>query len=163
MTPQEELTAIKARIAEIERKLAAPTDTGVWVPKIGDTFFYVWAAGAICEDVWKNEEADFAMRALGNVYKCKVEAEIHVERRKAYVAVVRKLREIAGGFVPDWEDKAQRKYFLYRNRIAKKWEFGYVQDAQYPAAVHFRCEKDARAALALGSELDALLYDGVVR
>jgi hypothetical protein len=149
MTPTEEIAALKARIAELEASLP-------W-PKVGDKYYYVSGDGVVDYDTYMpTDEVDIGRMSQGNIKRTLEEAERERDRR----AVMTELRGMATGFVPDWSDVNQEKWFICPGNT-EDLRFMFTFTTRYSHLPHFRTEDDAQAAWsALGDRLN-VLFDGV--
>lgn len=133
-------------IAELnERFEDAPEEKkyGGRVPKNGDTFYYISAAGAVIEGEWLDGGVCESRFECNNGFWTEKEAEKELARRKAYFI----LKEDTKGFVPDWYAIDEPKYF-----VGYRWGGeGLVVDhnwrAKWLAGPYFATEEDAEASI----------------
>lgn len=116
-------------------------------PKRNDRYWYIDAEGYIQSAVWGNIDihltgADEKRFECGSAFWTEEEAEKELARRKAYVI----LKEDTKGFVPDWNDNDERKYF-----VGYRWGKGLVVDHnlrhQWLEGPYFATGEDARASI----------------
>ena len=88
------------------------------------------------------------------------ELKIQLEQLKTdkidnkYPTVMDRLKQMAGGFVPDWDDENQTKWYILHENSIKEWSVGFVTTTKSPGVVYFRTAHDAQAAIdELGEEL----------
>lgn len=133
-------------IARLTKLLNEPE--GCWKPEYDADGYIVYA-----DTVTDSKGASFLYHKTGNCFPTKEAAELHVKRLK----VIQKLKEMAGGFKPDWKDSHTRKWFIAYNHEKKNWQ----TDSNYwlqGSHVYFETEAIAQAAITtLGDELNVLL------
>ena len=78
MNLQEELKALKERIAELENQAKEEQE----FPQEGDTYSYINTYGGVESDVWEGHFAERSMVKIGNFFKTEEEAEFEVEKLK---------------------------------------------------------------------------------
>lgn len=78
------------------------------VPRAGAVYWTILAHGEILEDTWYDLKRDGKRFESGSAFWTREEAEKESKRRKAYVI----LKEDTKGFVPDWKDSTQIKYYV---------------------------------------------------
>jgi len=155
------LAAIRALCDEVEKAVPVKEEKAmVWNPRVlGQSYFCVTASGVVYEFIYSctYADSDAIMDAIsiGNAFPTREAAEKELKRR----IVTQKLRELAGGFVPDWGNILQKKYFLVRDHINQRWIPNYVYtDFQVIGVVYFQHKETLEAAIAtFGAELDVLL------
>lgn len=99
-----ELTEVKEMAVETKR----PDGGGVFKPEDGQGYWAVSMDGNIYCGVWDNHPMDHKIYAMGNCHRSHLAAEDTVRALK----LIQRARETQSGFVPDWEDSTQGKYFL---------------------------------------------------
>lgn len=90
MNLQEELKALKERIAELEEQAKKEDE----FPQDGDTYWYIEPYGRIDWYKWSKANFDLEVQAIGNVFKTKEQAEFAAEKLK----VEAKLRKFSRPF-----------------------------------------------------------------
>lgn len=78
MNLQEELKALKERIAELEEQ----EERERVFPRFMDVYYYIQASGRVDNTYWSEEVTDFQKKWLGNVFRTKEQAECAVEKMK---------------------------------------------------------------------------------
>ena len=78
MNLQEELKALKERIAELEELTKEEQE----FPQDGDEYCYVDSYGDVLHDEWDGFASEEGMLKIGNVFQTKEEAEFAVEKLK---------------------------------------------------------------------------------
>lgn len=86
-------------------------------PEHDDNYFFNNSLGRTQREPWSDMCCDIERQAIGNCYHTKEEAEREIRCRKVLV----KMRGMTKGFVPDWDDKDQYKWFPIYDHILKKW------------------------------------------
>lgn len=86
MNLQEELKALKERIAELEELAKEEQE----FPQDGDEYWYIGKIGTGCWGVWEDSSVDKHLKSIGNVFETEGEAEFAVEKLKVE-AELRKL------------------------------------------------------------------------
>lgn len=151
-TLQQQLKEAEAMLASVHKQLEAKEDK-TW-PKYDDMYWFLYAEGTAAMDPWMSSPVDNNRLSVGNVYHTKEEAEKEAARRK----VMKKLKDLAGGFVPNWADHLESKYSIYFNRREGVFRVNDHTIYDYIGQVYFPTEKAAQHAIdVLGDELDVLL------
>lgn len=78
MNLQEELKALKERIAEVEKQIEEEQA----FPNMGDEYWYINEGGEVLRDEWGDFGYEKSMLTIGNVYQTENEAEFAVEKSK---------------------------------------------------------------------------------
>lgn len=89
----------------------------VWEFEIGERFYYINLSGIVTFGRWFDE--CIYMFDMGNVYRTPAEAQRAVDVIRATVRVNRRIAELNEGWVPDWQNKDQKKWLFnhrYRNQ-----------------------------------------------
>ncbi len=93
MNLQEELKALKERIAELEEQVKDERE----FPQDGDTYWYINPFGSIFHDEWWSFVSEGHKLKIGNVFRTKEQAEFAVEKLK----VEAELRKFSRPFKED--------------------------------------------------------------
>jgi len=105
---EEQMEGLMETIATFKAQEDKPTFAR-WKPNDGGTYYFVDAI--VCPSRWNCSEIDFSRYALDNVFETKSEAQQVLDRQRAKVRVIDRLRELDGGNDEvTWED-ASLKYF----------------------------------------------------
>lgn len=146
------LAELKAEHDALAKKIAAFEAKEEW-PEFGDKYFYLLANG-VYSSTWGGDPVDKGYTEQGLVFRTEKEAEKHRQRN----IVMKKLRDLAGGFVPDWDDTAQTKYVIFFNYRYNNWDTsGYDYTYHYGQA-YFHTRQEAQHAIdTLGDELKVLV------
>lgn len=78
MDLQEELKALKERIAELEEQVEQEKE----FPQYGDDYWFLLSGGTIYDNFYTNSYVDNRRLEIGNVFKTKEQAEFAVEKLK---------------------------------------------------------------------------------
>lgn len=125
---ENDIKEMEARLASMKAVLGKPVKSKVFVPEIGQTYWWLSSSGTLSRFVFDDDESDKLHLALGNVYETEAEAEKAIEKKLATVRVLNKLRELEGDLVADWNDVFSRKYHICYNHLELKLQIG---DAQF--------------------------------
>lgn len=144
---------IQAEIKRLQDKLDS-MPVGLWKPEPMCQYFYI-SHGAVLSDI-KNTGcmSDEFNILTGNCFKTREGAELYKKR----LIVTQKLKELACGFVPDWSNRNQVKYYIFYdhqlNRFCSTWTY----DQQLPNTVYLATKEQAEQAKEiLGDDLKYLL------
>ena len=148
------LTELKAQYAKLGDEIKRLESVGVWKPDIGDGYYRLCGDGMIIGYSWTNSDSDFSYYAQGNAFPTYEAAELESKKR----AVMKKLRDLAEGWVADWGDSSQNKWSIYYSNQEKRFYCCSASSSQYIGQVYFETEAKARHAIdTLGDELLVLL------
>ena len=100
-----ELTEVKEMAVAMKKKADGG---GVFQPQDEEKYWYISGSGEAYVCWWKNHPTDHDRYSIGNCYLTEQSAKDVVRALK----LIQKARESQDGFVPDWEDETQHKYFL---------------------------------------------------
>lgn len=78
MNLQEELKALKERIAELEEQVEQEKE----FPQYGDDYWFLLSGGTIYDNFYTNSHVDNRRLEIGNVFKTKEQADFAVEKLK---------------------------------------------------------------------------------
>lgn len=152
-TLSERITEAEALLAELKRDMK-PEQVSDGRPEIGGCYYYHDIHCDIQFRLWTGDRFDLVMLEVGNVYLTSEAAEREVERRK----VIKILRDMAGGFKPDWSSGCTNYYLFFdHSGPCPHWDVSYQRNCAYPGQVYFVTEKAAKAAIdRLGDRLNVL-------
>ncbi len=140
-----QIAALQAQKAELEKQ---------W-PKHWDKFWYIDSGGNIQTNYFDaGVEWKYELITVGNVFRTYEAAE---HRRKQMI-VTQKLRDIRGNWKPDWNDKKQKKWFLFYSQetgFDTDWTISQIT----PCVIYMPDQESAERAIAIGDELNCLLED----
>lgn len=144
------LTAAKARLDEAEKavqaaraEIAAIEQAGKEWPQVGDVFYlegefrtpnlpYSWDGG-YSQKAWKER---------GLIHRTPEEAEAADKWRIVFA----KYKAGAKGFVPDWENRNQKKWFVMFDHEQQELIFDWTKTYQYVGVIYFSSEEEVKAA-----------------
>lgn len=127
------------KLEKLKRALEEKGDR--WIPKIGDTYYYVSGTGYVYETQNNEGVYDLNLIRIGNCFKTEKEAEFEVERLK----VITGLKEFA--FEPDWEDNNQDKYVLAYNHMRKEIDYDVAHWVVQSNNIYFETGADVENAI----------------
>lgn len=122
-----------------------------WRAEEGETYFLVDGFGDLDNDTEDRMYWDDFRWSTGNYFKTKQEAR----RYRDYLLAYQELRDLAEGFVPDWEDQDQLKYHIYYRGDENEYRLTFQSSANYSgiSVVQFETrEKIENAIKVLGKE-----------
>ena len=121
---QEKIAHLEAELAEVKKQVAALPErvNGVFKPEDRERYWSIMRGGDVVEELWNDNPFDHDRYAIGNCFPTQQAAEDAVRVLK----LIQKARESQNGFVPDWENSTQHKYFLYSH-------MGDIGVADYPS------------------------------
>lgn len=108
---QKKITHLETELAEVKKmamEMKKKVDGGVFKPDYEQKYGYISGAGEADSSWWDDYYVDRNRYAIGNCFPTEQSAEDAVRVLK----LIQKARESQDGFVPDWEDAVQYKYFL---------------------------------------------------
>lgn len=143
------------KIKKLEYKLNQPDDG---YPAVGTEYFVITAMGSVQRTKWENVEGDHELFNRGNFYLTREAAERKVKQDQVLV----KMRKYTKGFVPDWSDCDQYKYYPGYCHQTKTWGASLCSFLQenflFP---HFASKADCKEMLAaLGDEMNVFIEGG---
>ena len=124
MNLQEELKAIKERIAELEVLAKGEQE----FPKVGDKYWYIDTTGDVHDENWECFSFEKATLEIGNMFKTKEQAEFVVEKLK----VEAELRSLSDSW-----DLEKTQYTFSFNWEVGEFEIDYPDYNQYPGSYYF--------------------------
>jgi hypothetical protein len=61
---------------------------------------------------WANDKQDLWWQNMGSICRTREEAEFVVRKKEAYCKLVMRISELNGGWVPNWENPHEYRYFF---------------------------------------------------
>ena len=111
----EKIARLETELAEVKEMAEAmkkkADGSGVFKPKDGQKYWFISASTGVYESQWENHPIDHDRYSIGNCFPTEQLAKDTVRALK----LIQKARESQNGFVPDWENREQRKFYLYFN------------------------------------------------
>lgn len=140
MNLQEELKALKDRIAELEELVK---EEQVF-PQDGDEYWYIGKIGTGCWGVWEDSSVDKHLKSIGNVFETEGEAEFAIEKLK----VEAELRKFSRPF----EYGEKNHIICVEKNINRLFTIGRLVD-HYQGAIYFESKGKAEEAIrSVGAE-----------
>lgn len=158
------ISDIEKQIAELQKQVDAlkAKPEGRWKPIDREYYWYVDDLGDVEDCCYRNDREDNLRYLTRNCFKTKEEAEVALKTKIDYWKLINELEAIADGFVPDWCDGDQVKYYLQYNSLDREWELDCTWKYQYTSWPVFATAEQAERAIALGDRLDVLLKGGAL-
>ena len=106
---------------------------GRYKPKYGEEYWFIDSTGDIVSDKWIGAHSSESRYALGNVYRTKEEAQAALDKQLATVRILDRIAELNDehGWVADWDDEGQSKYYPLFNYKTNKARFIKFHCASY--------------------------------
>lgn len=157
---EEELVRLVKDNKELMDKI---TQKDVW-PKIGDKYYYFDHCSTIGSGLYFNDRVDEYQKETGNMFKTKEEAAQALDRQKAKVRIINRIKELndSVGWVCDWSNDSQEKghlYYSYDKKIID-WYREYT-DQDNPTEFYFSADVADQVVKDCGE--DYKIYLGVLQ
>jgi hypothetical protein len=150
-TLSEQVAKLEAELAELKNKLDVEESDK---PKLGDVYWTIDAFGRIKNFEWYNNDIDNRGYTYGLTHLTFESAEKEQRRLLAHA----KFKRLANGFVPDWKNKKQSKYYTYKDSDDDFWYRDETRCYHIPNVVYFKSAQDRDAAIdAMGAQMEDLL------
>lgn len=123
------LAALTEAAELVKQAMAAPEieakPVGRWKPEIHEKCWWINIAGRVVCMEWGVSEMHKTQYALGNFYRTKEEAQAALDKQLATVRVLDRIAELNAeqGWVADWDDEGQSKYYPLFNYKTNKARF----------------------------------------
>ena len=134
MNLQDELKALKERIAELEEQAKQEQE----FPQYGDTYWCINAYGGVSKEIWDGYDIKKDMLVIGNGFRTEQEAEFAVEKLK----VEAELRK----FSDSW-DLEETQYTFSFDWEGGEFNIEYPDYNQYPNSYYFYSVDDLQQAI----------------
>mgnify|MGYP000513028961 CR=1 FL=1 len=118
-----------------------PEEEKPW-PQVGDRYFIINLKGEVMSLTWEGWDFDKNAKEQG-IYRTKEQAQQIAQNRKVHTM----LKELAGGFEPDWSDDDEQKHFLYWDFGLGKVDVDYIRKWQIPNILYFESRTDVYEAI----------------
>ena len=102
---EEKSHRIEAELANVKKRIDGG---GVFEPEYGQKYWVISYGGNTFDSSWVDACVDDDRYALGNCFQTRQSAEDAAR----VLRLIQKARESQDGFVPDWENQTQKKYYL---------------------------------------------------
>ena len=139
MNLQEELKALKERIAELEEQVKGEQE----FPQDGDAYWFIDDEGGMSSTFYKNYYLDIYRQKIGNIFRTEDEAEFAVEKLK----VEAELRKFSRTFEDDISD-----WYIYYDTESQRIYTDSRMYCQTQGAIYFESEQVAQQAIELVGE-----------
>ena len=140
MNLQEELKALKKRIAELEEQVEQEKE----FPQFGDDYWYVDSDTDVLDVAWYGGEYDQGRLSIDNVFKTKDQAEFAAEKLR----VEAELRKFSRPF-----EYGKFNYYLFLNIKSDSLDTQFTSYCPPQGAIYFESEEKAQQAIeAVGAE-----------
>lgn len=108
---QERISRLEYELTEMRKKVEALPDIekGIFKPEYEEEYWFISDMGEIYNDAWLDVGIDHNRDKIDNCFPTEQLAEDTLRMLK----LIKKAKESQNGFVPDWEDWEQEKYYLY--------------------------------------------------
>ena len=101
---------LAGRVSVLEK---VETPWGWWLPEMYETYFCIKSDYTVVSERWENVRYDNKMRNVNNIFRTKQDAELFAPLNKWQRAVAWVLRELNGGWLPDWDNDREQSYYFY--------------------------------------------------
>lgn len=134
MNLQDELKALKERIAELEELAKEEQE----FPQVGDEYWYLDNDGVVMEMEWRGIEYDQGRLSIDNVFKTKEQAEFATEKLK----VEAELRKFSRPFEVG---KSNTEFYYWHE--SRRIMFNHFKTCQMQGSIYFESEEKAQQAI----------------
>ena len=134
MNLQEELKALKDRIAELEEQAKQEQE----FPQVEDDYWYVDDDAEVMLSVWYGDDYDKGRLSIGNVFKTKYQAEFAVEKLK----IEAELRKFSRPFKEDEYNSFIELYMFDKTLTVDSNEYWQTQ-----GVIYFESDEKAQQAI----------------
>ena len=134
MNLQEELKALKKRIAELEELVKEERE----FPQYNDIYYYIKPNGRVDCFNWDEVNYDLEAQGIGNVFKTKEQAEFAVEKLK----VEAELRKFGKPF-----ESMENNFYIVFDASDGSVDVWYVSYSKIQGAIYFESKKKANEAI----------------
>ena len=138
MTNQEYEKKLQELQTEIdELKAFKPTEYKRWRAQRSDVYYHIDDNGFVGFVYEDNDTLDDYRYNTGNYFRTRALAEQH----KAYLLALQIIKDDAEGWIPDWEDCSEKKWFGYYNYFSNKLDINYSSSHQIQGVIYFETKK----------------------
>ena len=140
MNLQEELKALKERIAELEEQVKGEQE----FPQDGDAYWFIDDEGGMSSTFYKNYYLDIYRQKIGNIFRTEEEAEFAAKKLR----VEAELRKFSRPF-----EYGKFNYYLFLNIKSDSLDTQFTSYCPPQGAIYFESEEKAQQAIeAVGAE-----------
>lgn len=104
----------------LENGLVKVLEPKVWKPRVGKDYFYLNHNGLVYRATWQGDELDFYRLYNGNVFRTE-----KIARKVSKITF--KFKKLEYEELVDWEDKKQKKFYLYYSYAGNKLCLGFQE------------------------------------
>ena len=115
-----------------------PEEYKRWRAKKGEKFWTIWCNGKSTDFTDRREGANDELYSIGNYFKTEKETSKRIE----YLIALQTIKDDAKGFVPDWGNLGQRKYYGFYDHIEKSLEWSSNRNFQNQGCIYFKTKED---------------------
>ena len=108
-------------------------------PQVGDEYHWVADDGEGNTFNWSDSMVGRARKERGLIFRTEAEALAYDRKR----VITEKLRKMAGGFVPDWGDDEQDKYYIFYNHSMQEFVWACDNYTEVLGTIYFASKTDA--------------------
>ena len=134
MNLQEELKALKERIAELEELVKEEQE----FPQDGDKYWLIEETLGVSRYAWAGDDFDNKLLSVGNVFRTKQQAEFAIEKLK----VEAELRKYSKPFEP-----MENNFYIVFDASDVSVDVWYVSYSKIQGAIYFESKKKAIEAI----------------
>ena len=120
-----------------------------WKPEKGDRYWVsspVWSEG-YNNYSWRDDDLDESLYEQGLIYDNFAEAAKEAFKQQRINIAIQKMKDIAGGFKPDWENVEQAKWAIWCNHKYCEFHIEETFRCQASTLPHFPTEELAQKAI----------------
>jgi hypothetical protein len=115
MTIQEKIEKLEQELAQLKEELEK--ENRLWVPKDGQTFYYVWADGDVTTSISQEDKR----KDFYNFFPTKRQAVIASGYMQKSNMIIKAYLQVDLDFEPDWGNGEQKKFYVYFNPTLSMW------------------------------------------
>ena len=134
MNVQDEIKALKERIAELEELAKEEQE----FPQVGDTYWYISIFGVVLDDFWDGHITEKDMLEIGNVYKTEQQAEFALEKLK----IEAELRKFSKPF-----EYGKFNYYLFFDIDGNSFRTDFTSYCPPQGTIYFESAEKAQQAI----------------
>ena len=110
---------------ELLKELEPGVDYKAWRAEQSGTYYFIDSLGFVCNTIDESFGEDDYRYLIGNYYKTKTEAEKALAYNLALGRVTHAITEANAGWIADWDNANERKYWIGYNhddkRLYRNW------------------------------------------
>lgn len=117
-----------------------PEEYKRWRAKKGESYWFIENTGLPYEDKESGCLADDCRYTFGNYFNTREEAINHID----YLIALQTIKDDAKGFVPDWKNSDQSKYYGCYSNSANYLILNWGYHLQYQGVIYFKTREDIK-------------------